>query len=394
MNKTRKVKENSILHAFGPGYEDPGIPPFPFYFEFSGKPYADGVFYGKSCKKALQKILAQDRINPMWGWRSLKKGEIRVICERAERIFEPYGDYREELRGMAHGADIPFDDLLLATLLPEACIAIGKIPADRPSGCTFCAYREHGVTIIGNNIDNPPRYTLMRIKRKGIFSYITIFYLGRTYGGLGMNEHGLTLAEVSIQPYPDWKKDVTAGKKRIFGKEGTCGFLENRRILESAKTVKEALDLLNEKDNLFRSTALLVADARGDLAIVSRTVGFQTVFRPKTKRIASPNICLDLAYLKQVLNMTFKEYMNWLNNNSIFNSIIQRLDVTRKFINRKGVEDMNSIWQLMRKRIPDGVCKKNTAITMVMNPRENTIFIAQGNSLIQPRYIFDLSADG
>lgn len=386
------MRENPILHAFGPGYPDPALggDKFPFYFEFTGAPYNDGIFYGRRCKNALQKILVEDRINRLWGWASLEKSEIELILDSAEKIMEFYPDYREELSGIAKGADIPFADLLLATLLPEACIAIGKLLPDRPSDCTFCAYHNDGATIIANNIDNPPRYTVVHFKRKGSFSYITFFYLGRIWGGgPGINEHGLTLAEISIPPNPNWERDVTSGKK-IQRFKGSCGFIENRRVLENAKTVNEALDLLKEKANLFRSTALLIADAQGDLAIVSRTVGFQSVYRPTESKIAWPNICFDRIYIKKVLDMTEKQYLKWHNKRKDYAKRLRRLEfLTDIFLRDKNAVDMESMWKLMRTK--PYVCRKNTAITAVMDPKNRQFFVAQGKSSKQPKYILRCS---
>lgn len=378
------MTKNPVLHAFGPGYFDAGIDKFPLYFEFTGEPYDDGILYGKACKKALQKIIVQDRTNPMWGWKSLSKKEIKLILASAEKIMNFYPEYREELEGIAKGSGIFYNDLLLATLLPEACLAVGKIPSDRPSGCTFCAYHDGGTTIIGNNIDNPPRFTVMHFVRKERFSYITAFYLGRVYGaGPGINEHGLTLAEVSIPPGPNWKRDIISGKK-IRKSKGTCGFIENRRILENAKTVKEALSLLKERDNLFRSTALLMADAQGDLAIVSRTIGFQSICRPTESRIAWPNMCFDKIYIKKILNMTQEQYKR--SEYCAIKPRRSRLEfVTNHFLHAKNAVDMESMWKLMRTQ-PCVLRKKYTAITAVMNPKEKKLFIAQGDKPGQVRY--------
>jgi len=376
------MNDESILDAHGPGYPDGGIKnldAFPFYFEFTGAPFDDGIFYGCACKKALQKILAEDRFNALWGWASLQKEETKTIIKSAEKIINHYPEYREELRGMARGAGIPYDDLLLATLLPEACIAVGKVPADRPAGCTFCSYHDDAKTIVGNNIDNPPRYTVMHVKRKGHYAYITIFYLGRIYcGGLGINEHGLTMASVSIPPNPNWKKDVLSAGNIKPGK-GSSGYVENRRILENAKTVQEALALLEERVNLFRSTGLLLADAQGDLAIVSQTVGFHSIYRPKERKNAWPNLSFDKAYIEEVLGMTQEQYyLKWYNK-EVFEDKLKRLGfLTSAFLQDESAVDMNTMWKLMR--TPPYVCRGSTAITAVMNPREKKLFIAQGNN--------------
>ena len=380
--KEIKMKAHPILSAVGPGYPDRlELDKFPFYFEFTGTPYNDGLSYGKACKNALQKILDDDRKNSLWGWDSLSKKEMKLIIASAEKIMEFYPDYREELRGIAYGAEIPFKDMLLA-LLPEACISIGKIPFGRPEACTFCAYHDEDKIIIGNNQDSPPRYTIMHIKREGKFSYITVFYLGRIWGGgPSMNEHGLTLAAVSIPPniVNSWEKMITFGKKIPQGK-GTSGYIEQRRILENAKTVKEALSLLEERENLFRSTGLLIADAQGDLAIVSMTTGIYSVYRPAEKRFAWPNICFDKEFIKKSMGMTMEEYKKTVDKTKL-----ERFGfLTSHFLNDKNAVNMESMWKLMRTQ--PYVCRKSTAITAVMNPKTREFFVTQGNSPEQPRY--------
>jgi len=381
------MNDNSILQAYGPGYPDRGIKnldAFPFYFEFTGAPFDDGIFYGCACKKALQKILAEDRFNALWGWASLPKDEINPILASAENIIGYYPEYREELRGMARGAELPYDDLLLATLLPEASIAIGKVPATQPTGCTVCSYRDDEKTIVGNNIDNPPRYTVTHVKRKGHFAYITIFYLGRIYcGGPAINEHGLTMASTGYQGL-DWHKMVIAGKKIKAG-QGSCGYIENRRILEKARTVAEALVLIEERVNLFRSQCLLLADAQGDLAIVSQDVGFRSCYRPKERRIACPNLCFDRTYIEQVLGMTPEQYrLEWQTNPAYADRFERYNTLAETYLDKTSSVDMDTMWKLMR--LPPYVCRGSTAITAVMNPREKKMLVAQGNNPLQTQH--------
>jgi isopenicillin-N N-acyltransferase-like protein len=136
--------------------------------------------------------------------------------------------YVEELRAMAQGADVPFDDLMVLN-----CLEAITIDALHLFGCTsFVATQEYtaeGRVLIGHNEDwlpaDEPDVVLIHAEPDGEPAFLAVTY-GALLPNIGFNAAGICQCCDSVYP-----GDVRIGVPRIF---------VSRRVL-AAKTISAAI---------------------------------------------------------------------------------------------------------------------------------------------------------
>ncbi len=111
-------------------------------------------------------------------------------------------DLLEEVRGIAEGANQPFDTILAYNLLDEAWEWVG---AQLKPGCTSCGVREGGVPVIAQNMDIPDVHdgaqTVLRAHVDGKPPVIVLTYAGMI-GLMGCNADGVAVVVNNLQVLP------------------------------------------------------------------------------------------------------------------------------------------------------------------------------------------------
>ncbi len=219
----------------------------------SGSHYEMGTQIGEAMRTAIQGMLVTYRENFV-----LAYDEIKLTWEQAilqSRKYAPFAEeyvpqYIEELRGMAEGANVAFDDLMVLNCT-EAILSDAL-----HLGCTSFAVNArrstNGHVLIGHNedwlADDEPHTYIVRAKPDDEPAFIAM-----TYGGLlpniGFNEYGIAQCCDTVYPI-----DVRYGIPRIF---------VSRKVL-SAQTIRQAVEF-----TLHRKRAAgynhLIADDNGEL---------------------------------------------------------------------------------------------------------------------------------
>lgn len=72
------------------------------------------------------------------------------------RQYQPYllsqwPDYVEEMKGVAEGAGVRFEDILALNVRTE--IAFGNFSSSANDGCTALSWKDAGVSLLGQNWD-------------------------------------------------------------------------------------------------------------------------------------------------------------------------------------------------------------------------------------------------
>lgn len=128
----------------------------PFVKVVTGGSHRDmGVDFGRAAREVIGDLVAESRGH----WRHWTKGrDIAAAKRHAAKFFLPavarrYPKYLEEVRGIAEGAGVAFDDLFYLTA-DEELVELWS----RPEKCSSAAVRSKEGMLLGHNEDYPPRY--------------------------------------------------------------------------------------------------------------------------------------------------------------------------------------------------------------------------------------------
>lgn len=156
--------------------------------QVSGTSYEMGYQHGQQTGDLIQKYL--HFIEKLTGM------SRQDLCQKA-KAFEPLIEKLspsliEEIKGLAKGADISFDEALL-------CQARGEAARVPPEGCTAFALTgsatANGITLAGQNQDLDPEYEdvaiLLHVHPSDERPRALLFTFAGQLGYSGMNQHGL-----------------------------------------------------------------------------------------------------------------------------------------------------------------------------------------------------------
>jgi len=113
-----------------------------------------------------------------------------------------YPEYLAELEGVADGAGVPFEHLLLVNLRGEYR---GYAGIDDGGECSTCAVVDGAATVFGHNEDGAPLYRgrgyLLRVEPDAAVPFTALCYPGFLPGNaFGFNDHGLCFAVNNVRP--------------------------------------------------------------------------------------------------------------------------------------------------------------------------------------------------
>jgi len=215
--------------------------------EVSGSPYEMGYQHGAQAAKLIERYLR---------WIEKLTGKLRDLLSRNALVFLPAIEalspaYVEEVRGLADGADISFEEALLCQVRSEAA-RIGE------GGCTAFALTgsatADGQPLAGQNQDLEPEFSdvaiLLRVKPNDGRPRALMFTFAGQLGYAGMNEYGLALFNNALFDY-DWQMGLPRQPlKRVILEKGT---------------VEECIDLLRRHRTCSAANVLL-GDGQGEIA--------------------------------------------------------------------------------------------------------------------------------
>lgn len=192
----------------------------------SGTPYAMGYQHGVLLKDWIQKNVKQFIYKAPKGSDEKSKAfleKLPTLCQ-----YVP-ADFIEEIRGMAEGAKIPFNDLLILNLFPEMFHCSG-ITANQSATRDGKLYHVRVLDYaIGKGIQDTA--ILIVAAPEGKIPFVNLSYAGFIGSVTGMNQKGIAIGEIGGQGYGDWDGVPMACLMRLI--------LEKADSLEVAKTILE-----------------------------------------------------------------------------------------------------------------------------------------------------------
>lgn len=215
--------------------------------EVSGTSYDMGYQHGAQARDMIRRYIRMIELMTQKPYDMLCAGALKFLP-----YFESVSPaYVEEIRGLAQGADITFEEAMLCQVRGEA-VAMGDY------GCTAFAVKgavtRDGATLIGQNQDLPPEYAdvavLLHVKPSDGRPRAFMFTFAGQLGFTGMNSNGVAHMLNMLYDFR-WRPAVN--------------HYPLKRIMLERRTVDECIEL-------FRATPVcsarnhLVCDGSGGIA--------------------------------------------------------------------------------------------------------------------------------
>lgn len=222
------------------------------YVRASGTPFEVGVRHGAARGAALRAFLADSlaRLNQVMATPVSMAGLAAMIKDYGEAIEAVAPDLAQEIRGLAHGADISPDEALLLQLRREV-MGYQKIPS--LGGCTTYARAGQaagGAPVLAQTIDLnsniDDQITILDAGYEGSGRRALLLSFAGLLGFVGLNSDGLA-AGINLVLGGDWHP-------------GLPPYLAVRHLLNTAASVPEAVAVLRDLP-LASSRTIVLCDA-------------------------------------------------------------------------------------------------------------------------------------
>jgi isopenicillin-N N-acyltransferase-like protein len=333
--------------------------------EVKGNPRQRGQQQGEAARPQTVRALARYR-------EILLKGNQMTWEEgmREARKFLPYGEeifptFIDEIRGIAEGADVPFDEVWTLN-----CYEGLSQSRQQVWGCTCVAVRDDytadGHVLLAHNedwisVDRDSVYLVHAEQDDGPA------FIGMTYGPLlvniGLNAHGIGVAINSVYP-----TDERVGVPRIL-----C----SRAVLD-ARTIGEAIRACVPKLRA-GGYSYLLADPNGELYSIETSATMHDILYGEEGWLAHTNHYLS-------------PKMQTLEEPGPYSSSQVRLNRARRLTKtQKGQVTVESLQALLRDHVnfPDSICmhpdpadptheQEQTLVSLVMDLTERKMWAAPG----------------
>ncbi len=252
----------------------------------SGTPYEVGVEHGRKLSELIEAYYSFNRIL----LRDIPDEVASKIVSQVQEAMEKfYPDALDEIRGIADGSGLEYENVLLMNFASEVKRSV-------QGGCTaFTAVGDSTInskTIMAKTRDlryqaYHPFQIAMKVCVPGKFDvFLAEAFAGRVVTGCGINEHGLGLI-LNIVNINDF--DGSIGIQRSF---------LARFILENCENVKEAVKQFSTHELAYCGANYLICDVDGDCALIEKSHSHQVVKGPEGGIITVTNHFTDPAMLK------------------------------------------------------------------------------------------------
>lgn len=307
----------------------------------SGTPEDRGRTYGREAKEKILRSIEN--------YKELFEARVGISWERAKLIskeFLPYveqcyADGVEEMRGIAEGAGLEFEDILtlncrseIIFAIPDGCTAVGILPR----------YTTDGHTLLGQNWDwsesSADTIVVLKIKQDPLPSMI-IFTEAGIIGGKGVNDRGLGVTLTA----------TSCGKGRI----GVPLHIMYRAILNST-SISHAFETVTAAHRA-GSGCFNIGCADGLLASLEFSPDNFDILMPVDKPLSHTN-----HYLSAQLQGLDKKYV------STHTNTVVRLNAARQALSEHvGKFDMSAVKKVFsdHRNYPNSVCKHADPLTPV-----------------------------
>jgi isopenicillin-N N-acyltransferase like protein len=367
-----------------------------------GSPYERGVQYGMLARERIQGSLQfyaktfQKALDVEWSWVRQRAGTFSDAIEAfSEEIVK-------EMRGLAEGADVEYEDVLCLNCRSEVLNAAAVLKATGRRGRFACecsgfaaegSATANGSVIVGQNWDYisgcEENVVLLSVERDDGPNYVTLLEAG-LLGKMGMNEAGVTLTTNGL---------VTS---RDLGEEGLPFHVVLRALLDSP-TVADGVARVRQMTRSGSGNYTLASAAGLALNIETAPGG------PQDMAVESPEAGL-LAHTNHFVSNQFlcrspDDYSALMREEA---STVPRLNHLREFMRQhSGRIDRELMQSILADHSGRPLClcvhedldlppfeRWGTRACMIMEPASRGIWLAAGNPCVAPFRQLDTSVLG
>ncbi|MGO8703683.1 MAG: C45 family autoproteolytic acyltransferase/hydolase [Candidatus Brocadiia bacterium] len=242
------------------------------FLHLEGSPREMGLQHGRLLRPVIQRVF-EEYIGMIRLFRALSRAELL----RRGRRLEPHipAPYLEEMRGLADGAAMAYDDILIAHTFLESVQAVQcSCFAAHGAATRACpeSDRRGGELIFGRNLDFVSMGIAQRCglvifcKPDGAIPFLSIAWPGWCGAITAVNLAGLCIGPLNV--------------KRIAANlEGTPYVISFRQMAQEAATCDEAVALLRATRRTYSNNILLAQTAPARRAIVAEYTADEVVVR-------------------------------------------------------------------------------------------------------------------
>ncbi|MCG2661373.1 MAG: C45 family autoproteolytic acyltransferase/hydrolase [Kiritimatiellae bacterium] len=199
----------------------------------SGTPYEIGYQHGKLLEDSARRVCHR-LVYGVGLYYSLKNGkwfinEARALIERQRPYMDPA--YIEEMRGLAEGSGVSFEEVQIGNIIPEFfhCSGVAVFGKATTRGQLVHARVLDYMTMVGLQDEA----VVMAVERTGVLRFVNVGYAGFIGSVTGMNEKMITIGEMGGKGYGFW--------------DGTPMSFLLRGALEHAATLEEAVAYMRDR---------------------------------------------------------------------------------------------------------------------------------------------------
>jgi len=336
------------------------------HLDNSGSTYEIGFQHGHAFPEAVR--LAQRAYSLVPGVKDERLGAATREVEA--RLARHFPESLDEMRGIAEGAGLSYDDILVLNCY-DAIIGT----ATGILNCSTIGFRESDAgVLLGKTADwnvlNAAAFTAwQRYQPEPSAGHTFVHYgcAGTLWSEGGLNEVGLGMVLNGL-PVPGSSPDSVPWVPLTRG------------VLQHSATVQEALDFLAGHDVMCWGFSIMLADAGGDLALVEVTPGSQAHCRADGDSLIHTNHCLLPGAAGSEMS---EKVMAQYGEPGLVKNSLARYRTLEQIVPRtaRTVEGMQT---LLRDRSPEGPISQagedgqHTVYAMVIAPAQGMLWGAEG----------------
>ncbi|RLI36616.1 hypothetical protein DRO55_03195 [Candidatus Bathyarchaeota archaeon] len=325
-----------------------------FPVELEGSPREIGYKRGRIFRDLIRSI-AEARLTKITGARRRDHMEMALRIESV--LNETYPELVEELRGMAEGSNLDYEDILMLNAW-----------WDNPIGCSNVALTETSKgPALGSTLDigRSPYLAMMLFKPEKGYSFIHVASPGLLGVARAMNEAGLCLGGSSVKA-----TDMGMGFPR---------YALYRVVIQYCSTVEESIRLFERFREGYRNPAnVILLDKDGNAAVVEQTNTRVAVRWAEDGGVACTNHYVEEETRRLQRPARTEEEVKRLRNS------IARYKRLVNFIRRADRENpVESLKRILRSHGRGGLCQHggfgrlHATVAFIMLPRTGEFYASQ-----------------
>jgi len=325
-----------------------------YLMELEGPAYERGLEHGRQVPELVEKAVAS--------WGDMSKADPDEI-ERLLRKLETnttrvHPEALDEMRGIAEGSDVPYDDILKLNL----CEALWN---DTTGWCTNVSFLNGSVgPILGKNSDlwegDDEFHIVQRIKPGEGYTVLRCAFAGYIGAACGINEAGLAYGGSSVKVKPGSGHPDGVAVEVIVDK-----------LLQHCATVQEGIQMAASMRCASQGANLTLVDSEGHGAVIEKAPSAQTLRWPADNVTFHTNHFVALSAPEEL------QEGDWRPNS------------LKRFANLEGLTQSvertpEGMMQILRDHAEEGqICQHGdaelyTMVSHILMPRERRILVAEG----------------